>query len=101
MENRILDADLISNFELDKFSNEALLFQSGYLTITKEREQGSRILYHLDYPNFEVQSSFNLGLAEHLTGCGVEVAEAGESLIEALGKTDFQAFREKVQGNFP
>ncbi len=97
IENRVVDADLVSNFELDKFSNEALLFQSGYLTITKEREQGSRILYHLDYPNFEVQSSFNLGLAEHLTACGEAVAEAGESLIEALGNCDFEAFRKKIQ----
>ncbi len=97
LEHRVVDAALVSKFELDRFSHEALLFQSGYLTITRKELQGSRIKYHLDYPNFEVQSSFNLGLAEHLTGCGEAVAEAGESLIEALGNTDFQAFREKIQ----
>ena len=97
LENRVVDADTVSNFEIDGFSSEALLFQSGYLTITRKELQGSRIRYHLDYPNFEVQSSFNAGLAQHLTGCGEQVAAAGESLLEALGKADFQAFREKVQ----
>ena len=97
LENCVVDADFVSNFELDAFSSEALLFQSGYLTITEEEEQGSRILYHLDYPNFEVQSSFNAGLAEHLTGRGREVATAGPGLVEALEKTDFPAFKEKVQ----
>ena len=68
LENRLVDADLVSKFELDMFSSEALLFQSGYLTITRDEQQGHHILYHLDYPNFEVQGSFNKGLTEHLTG---------------------------------
>ncbi len=97
LEKRVVDADSISKFELDTFSSEALLFQSGYLTITERKQRGARILYHLDYPNFEVQSSFNMGLAEHLTGCGQAVATAGQGFLEALGKTDFPAFKEKIQ----
>jgi len=96
MENRLIDADFVSNFELDTFSTEALLFQSGYLTIAEEEEQGSRTMYYLDYSNFEVQSSFNMGLAEHVTGCGQGVATAEGSFIEALGKNDFFAFRDKI-----
>ncbi|MYB34295.1 MAG: AAA family ATPase, partial [Gammaproteobacteria bacterium] len=94
LENCVVDADLVSNFELDSFSSEALLFQSGYLTITEEDEQDSHVLYHLDYPNFEVQSSFNKQLAEHLTGRGREVETAGLELLQALGDSDFPAFRE-------
>ncbi len=100
LENRVVDASLVSKFELDTFSSEALLFQSGYLTITEEEEQDSHTLYHLDYPNFEVQSSFNKGLAEHLTGRGREVATAGRDMVEALGANDFSLFREKVQTLF-
>jgi len=51
LENRMVIASSISKFELDKFSHEALLFQSGYRTITKKEVKGDNILYHLDYPN--------------------------------------------------
>ena len=97
LENCVMDADFVTKFELETFRIEALLFQCGYLTISRKEVLGSRIQYYLDYPNFEVQSSFNLGLTEHLTGCGEIVAKARESLIEALGKTDFQAFREDLE----
>jgi len=97
LENCVVDADSVSKFELDTFRSEALLFQSGYLTITKKEVQDNDILYHLDYPNFEVQSSFNRGMAEHLTGCGSrDVAAAGKGLVDALGKNDLEGFRKKV-----
>ncbi len=97
LENLVADADLVSNFELDHFSINALLFQSGYLTIVQKEQQDEDILYHLDYPNYEVQSSFNKGLAEHLTGRGREVAAAGRSLVQCLGRNDLPAFKEKIQ----
>jgi len=75
----------------------SLLFQSGYLTISRKEQQGTRIVYHLDYPNFEVQSSFSIGLANHLTGQGQEIAAAGSELVQALGDRDFPAFMVKVQ----
>ncbi len=97
LENRVVDADFVTNFELGDFSHEALLFQSGYLTIQTQEQKGSRIFYHLDYPNHEVQSSFNAGLAEHLTKLGKEVVATGEDLIEALGMNNFKLFKEKIQ----
>jgi len=54
------------------------------------------VLQHLDYPDFEVQGSFNKGLTEHLTGRGRMLAVAGEGLIGDLGKTGFTAFRIQV-----
>ncbi|MCY4051559.1 MAG: AAA family ATPase [Gammaproteobacteria bacterium] len=97
LENRVVDADFVTNFELGDFSHEALLLQSGYLTIKAKEQKGTRVLYHLDYPNFEVQSSFNAGLAEHLTKRGKEVAATGEDLIQALGENNFLAFKQKIQ----
>ena len=97
LDNCVADADFVSTFELDSFSNEALLFQSGYLTIARKEPQGDGVLYYLDYPNFEVRSSFNKGLAEHLTGRGREVAAAGKSLVDCLVKNDFSAFKEIIQ----
>ncbi len=97
LENRVVNASSVSKFELDQFSHEALLFQSGYLTIKEKEVKKDNILYHLDYPNYEVQRSFNLGFAEHLTRRGKEVAATGEDLIQALGENNFSVFMEKIQ----
>ena len=35
----------------ERVSTEALLFQTGYLTITGEEELGGKALYRLGYPN--------------------------------------------------
>ncbi|MCY4227461.1 MAG: AAA family ATPase [Gammaproteobacteria bacterium] len=58
VENRVVDAALVLKFELDKFSHEALLFQSGYLTIAKKERQGTRTVYRLDYPNLRGAEQF-------------------------------------------
>ena len=54
--------DLLSAFDVGKIGTEALLFQTGYLTITGEEELGGKALYRLGYPNREVRQSLN----EHL-----------------------------------
>lgn len=57
------DAALLSAFDIEHISNEALLFQTGYLTIhdTQQPLLGHWI-YTLGYPNLEVKSSLNTSL---------------------------------------
>ena len=50
----------------EHISTEALLFQTGYLTITGEQQLGGRALYRLGYPNREVRQSLNEHLLRHL-----------------------------------
>ena len=53
---------LLSTFDVDRMATEALLFQTGYLTIVgEEDEQGDRV-YRLGYPNHEVRRSLNRSL---------------------------------------
>ena len=52
-------AELLSTFDVGKIGTEALLFQTGYLTITGEEELGGMALYRLGYPNREVRQSLN------------------------------------------
>ena len=59
-------AELLSTFDVDKIGTEALLFQTGYLTITEEQELGGEALYRLGYPNREVRASLNRVLLRHL-----------------------------------
>ena len=47
--------DLLSSFDVDDIATEALLFQTGYLTIAREDDVGGEPLYRLGYPNREVR----------------------------------------------
>ena len=58
--------ELLSAFDVNKIGTEALLFQTGYLTITEERELGGKALYRLSYPNREVRQGLNEHLLRHL-----------------------------------
>jgi hypothetical protein len=48
---------LISAFEVGDISTEALMFQSGYLTLAGEKRRGDNIAFVLTYPNHEVRSA--------------------------------------------
>ena len=54
--------ELLSTFDVGDIGTEALLFHTGYLTITGEEELGGQSLYRLGYPNRAVgysTSNFN------------------------------------------
>ena len=57
MEDLVADDDLPS--AVDRTPVEALLFQTGYLTIADEERDEDTRLYRLDYPNHEVKRSLN------------------------------------------
>ena len=57
---------LLSTFDVGNIGTEALLFQTGYLTITGEERLGGKALYRLGYPNREVRQSLNEHLLHHL-----------------------------------
>ena len=55
------DADLAA-FDIRHAKTEALLFQTGYLTILDEQRGAAGSLYRLGYPNREVRCALNLAL---------------------------------------
>ena len=57
---------LLSAFDVEHISMEALLFQTGYLTITGEEIRNGRAHYRLGYPNLEVRQSLGEVLLEAL-----------------------------------
>ena len=60
---------LLSTFDVGKIAPEALLFQTGYLTIGGcERSDDGFEYFRLVYPNREVRQSLNLSLLNYLTG---------------------------------
>ena len=62
LEDGIAGEDLLSAFDVDDIATEALLFQTGYLTIVGEEDAGGEPVYRLGYPNHEVRVSLNRSL---------------------------------------
>ncbi|NEX21885.1 ATP-binding protein [Thiorhodococcus mannitoliphagus] len=62
--------ELLSTFDVEQINSDALLFQTGYLTIHKVEEPLTGYwVYTLGYPNHEVETSLNAAL---LIGYGVD-----------------------------
>ena len=80
---------LLSAFDVDEMSIEALLFQTGYLTITEEVERGGRIRYRLGYPNQEVRQSLNERLLMALLPDAARRRADDAPLRELLAASDF------------
>ena len=97
LENRVTDAGLVSRFDVEDIGIDALLFQTGYLTIVEEAWDGVETLYTLDYPNFEVCRSLNHGLLEYVTRRGREAVTRGKELAGLLSANDFAGFAERLQ----
>ena len=58
--------ELLSAFDVDEIAPEALLFQTGYLTIREREDLGGEPLYRLGYPNREVRQGLNRSLLRRL-----------------------------------
>ena len=74
LDGMVADDDLLSSFEVDEIAPEALLFQTGYLTIEESFDRMDRTFYRLCYPNREVRQSLNGALLKRLTGAAGGVA---------------------------
>ena len=84
---------LLSSFDVDDIATEALLFQTGYLTIREERSLGGKALYRLDYPNREVRQSLNECLLEFLVRNTSRQTTNSIRLEELLRANDFEGMR--------
>jgi hypothetical protein len=54
-----IDESLVNSFDLEALDLEAILFQTGYLTIRRLIPSAMGVRYELGFPNKEVQISFN------------------------------------------
>ena len=97
LEGRLADMLRLSKFDVGDIDIAALLFQTGYLTITEEERRGHRTLYRLDYPNLEVRLSLNDGLLAWLEESDTEPSERGLELCTLLEANDFEGFRDRLR----
>ena len=81
--------ELLSAFDVDHIATEALLFQTGYLTIHQTELRGWEMYYRLSYPNREVRQSLNRSLLNHLTTSPAQQVEYSARLYDLLLVNDF------------
>ena len=62
LDTLVADDQLLGAFDVEYIGTEALLWQTGYLTITGVERFGGLVQYQLGYPNREVESAFNQAL---------------------------------------
>ena len=87
-----VNESFITTFDVDDIGAEALMFQSGYLTITGEHRDGFEAVYDLDYPNYEVRGSLARGYLNSLFGPGKATPRESGQLAGLLEANDFEGF---------
>ncbi len=102
LESLHADDALLSAFDVDAVSTEALLFQTGYLTIAEEEKDADGVpLYRLGYPNREVRRGLNRGLLDALAPRW-RSAGSGAALRRVLAAEDWSGlealFRKLLAG---
>ena len=97
LEDMVASARLLSTFDVNDMPTEALLFQTGYLTITGEETFGGRIRYRLGYPNREVRQSLNECLLDYLVRDGSRQEANSGRLYELLLANDFDGLKALFQ----
>ena len=88
--NAMIGSDeLLSTFDVDDIATEALLFQTGYLTIKSAEDLGGKRLYQLGYPNQEVLQSLNESLLRYLVRDATRQMANSVRLYRLLEANDF------------
>jgi hypothetical protein len=96
LEGLQVSASVFSTFELERLAPEALLFQTGYLTIRDVQDS----IYTLGYPNQEVKTAFTEAL---LFGSEPIAATASSHVLRLSGylqTEDLEGFFASVQAIF-
>ena len=96
-----IDQGLLSGFDLARLLPEAVLFQSGYLTVksVETLAPGQRI-FTLDYPNQEVRVSLNMHLLNYFTSSGAVTGSLRLKMSKALKSKKMDQIKTLIQSLF-
>ncbi len=97
LDGMLASDELLSSFDVEDMATEALLFQTGTLTILDSEELGGESVHRLGYPNREVRQSLNRSLLNRLTGNPSKRQEHGVRLLKA---NDFAGLEELFRAFF-
>lgn len=86
--------ELLTSFDVDDIAPEALLFQTGYLTLLQTERRAGEMFYRLGYPNREVQQGLNRNLLSHMIGSESARATHCAKLYDLLQADDMKGLHE-------
>jgi hypothetical protein len=87
--------EILEKFDIEYIRIEALMYQTGYLTIKEVEKIEEEEVYILDYPNKEVRQSFNRELLYYITG--EYQSDRTSKLKIALIQEDMEEIRKQVE----
>jgi hypothetical protein len=87
--------EILEKFDIEYIRIEALMYQTGYLTIKEVKKIEEEEVYVLDYPNKEVRQSFNRELLYYITG--EYQSDRISKLKMAFIKEDMEEIRNQVE----
>jgi len=90
----VASEEILNSFDVDHIELEALLWQTGYLTITKKIEEPFGIQYQLEVPNKEIQTSLTSLFITYLTGERTQKINIQSQLVKVLQNGDTDGFKE-------
>jgi len=94
LDGMLASSDLLATFDVNAIAPEALLFQTGYLTIRERERIGQRTLYRLGYPNREVREGLNEQLLRRLGQDSTRQTTNSVQLFRLLEADDIEGLRE-------
>jgi hypothetical protein len=96
LDNKIVKKNVLEKFDIEEIRIEALMYQTGYLTIKEsyEREYGQE--YRLGFPNKEVRISFNEDILPLVLKDEIRENIAGK-IIEILRGEKLEELREQIE----
>ena len=97
LDGMLVSEDQIGTFDVDSIAPEALLFQTGYLTIGSQKTRRGRQLYRLLYPNREVRLSLNSSLLAYLTGRDRQRPQHRDALAAGLARGDLGRLERSIR----
>ncbi|MXW34894.1 MAG: ATP-binding protein, partial [Chloroflexi bacterium] len=100
LDGMLTSSELLSSFDVEAIATEALLFQTGYLTIKHVRDRGGVRRYRLGYPNREVRQSLNESLLRLLVQDSTHQTANSDRLYDLLEANDFAGLETLFQAFF-
>jgi len=91
------DESLLNRFDVEEIEIEAIMFQSGYLTIRDYKVSENGILFELGFPNKEVRVSFNRDILYNLIKQKSKVNVIAEKIIEILKTEKIEELKEQIE----
>ncbi|PID50448.1 MAG: hypothetical protein CR991_01370 [Proteobacteria bacterium] len=100
LDQMLSSSAMLASFDVDQIETEALLFQTGYLTIHVQENLGGQYFYTLGYPNREVYQSLNDYLLTALVRDRSQQTLNRTQLYRLLMANDFGGLKNLFQSFF-